>query len=137
MRSTSPALGVLGLLIVAVIAAALYTTGGPLTARAERRDEVRHGDLNRLVDYVQCVADKEDGQPPETLSRSSDCWQDIRLNDPYSGEPYRYEKLSDVSFRVCATFETEQPERASPMPDDRFDPSSGCLYSQSYTRRLR
>lgn len=131
--STSPALILLGAVIVAMIAAAIYTTGGPLTARIERRDEVRRSDLDQLASYVSCVAELQGARLPDTLSKSPRCGQNVRQVDPYSGEPYRYEKLSRTAFRVCATFETEQATSVR-MPDERFDPSTGCLYAEAYPR---
>ena len=127
MRSTSPALAVLGILIVAMIAAALYTTGGPLSARIERRDEIRRDDLARLAEYVRCLANRDGSRLPETISASPDCGRDVRLTDPYTDEPYRYERLSAISFRVCATFESGQPVRVPQMPLESFDPATGCL----------
>jgi hypothetical protein len=119
------------LAIAAAVGAAVVTglvyTGGPGAGRAERRDEVRLRDLGALADLTRCLADLDDHRLPDRLGPEPRCGTKIALADPFTGTPYRYDRLSDWSFRLCAVL--ERPEAAGPVfPEDgTFDETTGCL----------
>lgn len=113
----------------AVAVAAILTTGGPTQAAKERRDQGRVNNLNSLSRAVECRAE-ETGALPESIAGIDGC--DMKqTSDPTTGEPYRYERLNDLDYRICATFE-------SPDTLDSYrgtiDPDDGCI---SYTWKPR
>ncbi|MDR5653435.1 hypothetical protein [Ruixingdingia sedimenti] len=123
MRADRLTLWLFVALLAAAVVLGLVASGGPGTARAERRDSERMMNLRGLAGHVQCVANAAGGRLPEAIHPDPACNQDIVLNDPFDGTPYRYERSSDTSFRLCAGFERPQVLR----PNRDFEASSGCL----------
>ena len=113
----------LALMAVGVIAAALWTTGGPGTARAERRDDVRLADLDALHRHLTCLRDA--GLVPDIATHSEGCPAPRRA-DPWTGQPYRVSRVTDMSFRLCASFETTLP-RDHWRAGQGFDRDTGCM----------
>lgn len=113
----------IALLAVLAIGVGLALTGGPGTARQERRDQSREGDLSRLAVLVRCLADANGRRLPERLQPSSDCDGQARLQDPFTGTPYRYQVIGPRRYRLCAEF--EQPEDRPPELRDRD--AAGCV----------
>ena len=132
MRGETAAQIALGLLAAGLVAAGLLAVGGPGTARIERQDDVRLEDLRRLGDYVRCVADTQDRKLPEALRPVETCEGDQRFEDPHSGAAYRYEKVTDTAFRLCADF--EDIPRLNGLRSGGIDPETGCLQF-TYTPR--
>lgn len=126
MKLDSLPLYILGTLVVVGIVAGFFTVGGPLQGRMERHDVVRADDLREMDGYIACVVRLGDGITlPETLPIEPKCIGSRRLADPFSNQPYSYEKLSDKSFRVCANFEALDKARPTEAPD--FDYETGCM----------
>ena len=111
----------LGVGVVTAVAAGLWFVGGPETGRMENRDRTRLADLNGLQQHVICLARSDEGLLPDTLEGTTAC-PAPQLTDPVTDKPYRYNRLSDTVFEVCAEFEL--PERLYPNP--LFDPETGC-----------
>ncbi|SMR81994.1 hypothetical protein SAMN04488030_2384 [Aliiroseovarius halocynthiae] len=97
----------IGVLAVAAIAAGLMFTGGPNTARAEKRDDARHRDIRDLSRLVSCIKSHDDALP-DTLKSDERC-KAAPLVDQTNRQPYRYNVISENSFDLCADFEL--PER--------------------------
>jgi hypothetical protein len=114
-------------LVVAALLAGLLTVGGPLQGRAEKRDGVRIDDLLQIRGQVTCLAEAAGGVLPSDLAATDDCDLAERLADPYTGAPYRYARISDTAYRLCAGFETETPRRYAAGTATGFDEGSGCL----------
>lgn len=125
MRSDRRAVWCLTVLVAAMLGLALMQTGGPGMGRAEKRDFARFDDLTELDRFVVCVA-RKGGQDtlPETLSPVAACPNDTPREDPFTGAPYRYERLSDTTFQLCARFEV--PERLD-YRASQLDTETGCL----------
>lgn len=126
MRPEAFARIALAVLVVGLVALGLVVVGGPGRGRMESRDETRLSDLHRVRTYVICVAKSGGGVLPDRLERLEICQQDIRFADPFTGEPYRYERLSPTAFRLCATF--EDPERIQDRRWDALAKETGCLH---------
>lgn len=125
---SSRALIAIGGLVAAVIAAGLWTTGGPLTGRMERRDEVRLNDLQAMIWAVRCMADDQDGVLPETYAHTDHCRSDRATTDPFDGTAYAYAVTSPTSFELCANF--ERPDRIGSLGFaiyDSVDTERGCI----------
>jgi hypothetical protein len=110
--------------VAAAIAAGIWSVGGPRQGAAERRDEARYRDLLELRQQVYCLTDAAGGALPETLGETDACHIARRYEDPYTGAAYRYERLSDTAFRLCAGFEAPDVTRFS---NQNFDAETGCL----------
>ena len=117
---------VIGGLVAAAIAAGLWVTGGPTSARAEKRDLSRLEDLRRLSEFINCVA-QETKEVPEMLAPMDSCGTDQPFLDRTSNAPYRFEKLSDKSFRLCADFERPDLVADDDIADGSLDRASGCI----------
>lgn len=118
----------MALTVVAAIAigAGLALTGGPGQARKERRDQQRADDLSTLAGLVECLAGTNCGQLPDRLAVTLQCDWQAALNDPYTGQPYRYEATGPRSYRLCADFETPPPGTRRPWGRD----ANGCIGRQ-------
>lgn len=127
MRPDRPAALALILLVVVAVALGLWTVGGPMQGRAEARDETRYRDLLALQRQVRCLADAAGGRLPEVLEETETCHIADRYADPYTEAPYRYEKLSESGYRLCAGFETARPGDFTAGPEVKFDAEAGCL----------
>jgi len=125
MRAETIAGIALGLLAAALVVAGLATVGGPGQGRIERRDETRLSDLQRLATYVRCVADTQQQSLPDALRPVETCQAEMRFDDPYSGTAYRYEKLTDTAFRLCARF--EETDWLNDVRRGEIDPATGCM----------
>lgn len=114
---------------VALIGVGLLLTGGPDQARKERRDQEREDDLGSLASLVDCLASANGGRLPDRLAQTSDCDWQARLADPFTNQPYRYERITERSYQLCATFETPPPKTRGPWGRDE----NGCV-SRQYIR---
>jgi len=128
-----PAL-VIAAMAVLAIGLGLAITGGPGQGRMERRDEIRHQDIARLSAQVECLA-QATGVLPESLNPTPLCPGEIRLADPYTGAPYRFEPLSHRAYRLCAGFETDLALRAHWGPVN-VDTETGCIHFSLADRTL-
>ena len=127
MRPDRPASLALILLVAAAVALGLWTVGGPMQGRAEARDETRYRDLLALQRQVRCLADAAGGRLPGTLEETQSCHIAERYADPYTGAPYRYERLSESGYRLCAGFETARSGDFTTGTEVKFDAEAGCL----------
>jgi len=122
----------LSLAVAALVVAALVAIGGPGAGRKEKRDEARVQDLLAMGDAIACLAADAEGKLPETLEGIESCGSSLQLDDPFTGVPYRYERLSEDRFRLCAGFEA--PGRLEDsyygrieLSEIRLDRKTGCL----------
>ncbi|MFK7837889.1 MAG: hypothetical protein AB8B60_16895 [Sulfitobacter sp.] len=115
--------------LIALVSAALVggftVVGGPQTARMEKADRERANDLRDWGRHYTCVLDTEGvilrncagrNNPPDSM-------------DPVTDAPYRFARLDETTFEVCATFQTSVMQN-----DTRYSPRSlsfsgdeGCL----------
>lgn len=130
-----PALLIAGLAVIVVVLA-LSITGGPGQGRMERRDETRLQDLQRIAAQVECLALAADGALPADPASTPLCPADVRVADPYTGAPYRYETLSADAFRLCAGFETDLAIRMAGNQVN-VDVEAGCLHFRLPEQRFR
>ena len=104
------------LVVGAAVAWGFVLVGSPATRRLERFDEQRLQDLQTIAREIQrlCV-DNVDGKEtlkkplPQTLeevARRAE-YEQIALQDPETGEPYRYTVKNENTYELCATFSLE------------------------------
>ncbi len=107
-------------LIVIAIVSGFFIVGTPQQAREFRMDERKVSDLQNIqwqvVNYWQ---QKE--TLPTSLSALTDPLAGYTVpQDPESGMTYKYERVSNTSFKLCATFNAEdrymgEPSYARPV----------------------
>ncbi|OGZ41890.1 MAG: hypothetical protein A3C80_04290 [Candidatus Ryanbacteria bacterium RIFCSPHIGHO2_02_FULL_45_43] len=98
--------GVVAIVVLALVAG-FFVAGSPQSERLRRFDSERVGDLQNL--QFQIV---EYWQTKRTLPASLDALSDDIIGfvppvDPQSGELYEYKVTGDLSFELCAVFNTE------------------------------
>lgn len=103
-------------LILLSIAAGFFIMGTPGQIRLYRFDEQKTSDLQNIqwqvVNYWQ---QKE--RLPATLAELSDPISGFVVPvDPQTGESYRYERISALSFALCATFNAENRSVSTSYP---------------------
>ena len=90
--------------------------GSPATARLQRFDLQRLGDLQTIFREVQSLCQDPDIKDelkralPQTLDELAALarTERVNLNDPETGERYTYAVRSPTSYELCATFSLER-----------------------------
>lgn len=109
------------------IIAGLLTVGGPWQARQDRRDEMRLQDITAIGRHLKCLHGLAT-DPHRSGDPLVECGEEPRMEDPYTGVPYRVDTTAAAEARVCADFETAPDPPAWLVGGrGRFDPLSGCL----------
>jgi hypothetical protein len=124
----------IAVLALGAVGLGLWSVGGPLQGRAERRDEERREDLVRLSMQIDCVL-FQTGSLPETLAgvEAAPVNQGLcraaapRFADPYSGVAYGFEKLDAKTWRICASFESPKTVTDFRFSWLEFSGTTGCL----------
>jgi hypothetical protein len=121
---------VIGVVVLATIAAGIWAVGGPATGKQEKRDKVRLSDISKLNGHVYCLANAADKSLPQALPAEGDAVEECgampRITDPFTDQPYSYTRISDGAFRLCAGF--EHPELIA--YSDNLDDETGCITYQ-------
>ena len=93
--------------VVIIVVGGLFIVGSPADERARRFDTERVWNLQSIQREITSYwMNKE--VLPENLSDLEDSLTGyIPPRDPRTQESYTYEKLGELSFSLCATFETE------------------------------
>lgn len=132
------AFGVAAFLLAAIILG-LLTVGGPESAKRDRYDQLRYEDLHFIETALRCANWRIlDPKLPDELTLDrlrSYCGgmevDEDRLVDDETGEPYRYTKISEKEFSVCADFydahDTLIKSRSAVGAIASFNPDTGCV----------
>jgi len=113
----------LAVIVAVAVAVGIWQIGGPGQGKREKRDRVRYDHLIELQSQVRCLAAEQGGKLPDSLEDTENC-QTTAAYDPYTGAAYVYRPTSQLSYQLCADFET--PETRA-FYSRAFDPTSGCL----------
>lgn len=90
-----------------LVGAGLAATGGPSEGRREARDDVRDGDLRAIERQAVCLI-RNGGAVGDNLAATGACPEQVNLTDPFTGAPYRVERVDDTNLRLCAGFESRR-----------------------------
>ena len=98
--------------VAIAIAWGFMLVGSPGTRRLERFDEQRLQDLQSIVREVHAMVADADKPPslkaqlPKTLEEVAERarTERVKLNDPETGQPYRYLVKNETTFELCTTF---------------------------------
>ncbi|MBL8158616.1 hypothetical protein JNK62_03740 [bacterium] len=127
-----------GLLVLVTILAGFFIMGTPAEARLYRFDSQKADDLLSIQWQVVNFWQQKETLPAslEELNDPIGGWRNPV--DPQSGESYRYERTSNSSFKLCATFNRSSDENkrqssiarpaamyGAPMPDENWDHGEG------------
>lgn len=98
---------------IAVIGIGLWTVGSPLTARHQKLDQTRIAHLQTISDELAQYWQAK-GILPQKLDELRDPLRNVTVPvDPETNQPYEYERGSDTSFKLCATFRQAAKEQES------------------------
>ena len=135
------AFGIAAFLLAAIILG-LLTVGGPGSAKRDRYDQLRYEDLRFLETALRCTNWRIlEPELPDDLTldslRSYCGGVEVELAglvDDETGEPYRYTKISEKEFSVCADFydahntiNTITKSRSDFGASSSFNPDTGCV----------
>lgn len=112
---------VLGIILAISLAASFMVTGSPFEQRAMRFDEQRINDLALLQNSVLRFTDIRDNLPKDLAALRE--WSGELPADPDTETDYVYEKRSELSFSLCATFSAESTEEGEQYVYDRANTS--------------
>lgn len=116
-------------LALAAIGGGLAVTGGPMQGRVERRDDLRRSDIAALARQANCLSAAE-GRADGDLSATALCPDPPRLDDPYTGTPYRVEPLDGRHMRLCAEFEQDEDRLSRRWAYGLGEWQGGCVVIQ-------
>ncbi len=95
----------LTILALSAVAAGIVSVGGPNAARIEKRDNQRLSELRSLVWHTQCLARENGNILPDMLTVTDTCPDKLTEDSLLRTEGYRYLKVDETSFKICADFE--------------------------------
>lgn len=98
------ALGFATVAVVGAVAGGVWLMGAPSDERLRRLDDRRVSDLVAMSRSVDMFF-KRHGRLPESLDEvSGEPGLGVAVNDPETGLEYRYRKMDDDNYRLCARF---------------------------------
>ena len=112
-------LGAGSVLVLATIAAAVWTMDSPAVERDQRLDERRVAELSQLQVVIEDWARSRGRLPASLAELATQPGMALPVHDPVDGTPYRFEILDARHYRLCALFATDtaQAQRgAYPYP---------------------
>jgi len=118
---------------LALVGWTLLATGAPASVRDQRLDRQRYSDITNIATRMRCT---EGGILPDTLAPADVAaycpGRDIApvtLRDPQTGAEYRYERLDDRRFALCADFVDPGFSQVNQSygPNWLYDAQTGCI----------
>ncbi len=97
-------LGGVTAVVIAAVAASLIVIGSPEKQRQRHLDEVRSGDLGRIVNEVRAYFSSYKALPPTLDALVLRPGREVP-KDPVTRAPYEYAVLGPVRYRLCADFQ--------------------------------
>lgn len=93
--------------VLVSIIGGFFIMGSPFTLRMKRFDERRVSDLQNIKDQIVNFYQRK-GNLPNGLDELKDPIADFIIPvDPDSAVPYKYQKIGDLNFKLCADFSLE------------------------------
>jgi hypothetical protein len=124
-------LGVITVLVVATVAAALWVTGSPQEARIRAFDNRRAQDLSTIYGMIAAHWSARQSLPASLDELSAAALGAALPADPETGAAYEYRVIDEGSYELCATF-----SRQSPATDENFG-RAHAAGRQCFTQGLR
>ncbi len=110
--------------VIASVVVGFIASGSPFRVRLEKQDEQRVMDLQTLQNQIVSVHWQSKGLLPQTLEDLKDSINGfVAPVDPQTKQPYEYIRKGELSFALCATFETKTqstPGGAFPATREKY-----------------
>ena len=100
-------LGVVTIAIVAAIVYGFFLIGSPAGQRLERFDKIREADMQNIAFGIDAYWERNDELPAALEDLQTPFYHVRSIADPKTGELYEYTAVTDLSYQLCATFESE------------------------------
>jgi len=120
-----------GLVVLVSVVAGIILIGSPSKQRDVALDMQRVNDL-QSIQYQVLEFYQDKGMLPKTLVEVVDPIRgNVLAKDPESKEDYKYEVVSALSFKICATFKTSSKETSRIESKDYY-PAYSMLEGTEY-----
>lgn len=107
--------GIVSLVVLAFVIWGVVLAGSPFQARLERFDQQKVNDLQLIQSHVIDYWINTESLP-ENLTQVEDAVRGVRIpTDIQTGANYQYNALGELSFELCALFNTASTETESLM----------------------
>ena len=110
------------LLVLATIASGFFIMGTPSQIRMFRLDDQKVGDLQNIQYQVVNYWQLKQELPADLVDLEDPISGFIPPRDPQTGDAYRYEKIGNLSFRLCAAFNAESRAQSSAVRAMPYEP---------------
>jgi len=98
------------LIVIGSIVLGFAVTGSPFTQRAIRYDEQRISDLQNIDSQIRSYYQMKNVLPNTLSDISNSNTYNTLPDDPETNRPYEYTKLTNTTYNVCATFNTDSKQ---------------------------
>lgn len=128
-------LGLGVVLAVAAVIAGMMVAGTPAEGRARRLDDVRAGDLRKIMTAVDDFLKRQEHLPGSLSELVADPHTDVSLLDPDTKVEYEYRVLDEDSYELCAVFELASlPDTRTPGAFWLHDAGRNCFSLDATTK---
>lgn len=100
-----------GIATALALAAGVWTMDSPMQQRQLRLDEARIGDLQTLEMAVTAWRNEHEALPPTLDALAAQPGVNLPRRDPAGGADYRYRRIDDTRYELCADFATDSGQR--------------------------
>ena len=99
--------------VLAAAVTGFWLLGSPAQQRLISLDEERIQALSTIAGAIHSEMITAEGEPEKTLPGDlPEYIADAKnFRDPATNEPYEYQRISDTTYQLCATFDTRFDER--------------------------
>lgn len=96
----------IAVVVLAAIISGFFIIGSPQMERERLFDQRRVNDLEMIENQLTIFWEDANSFPESLDDIEERLYQEDSLMDPQTNQPYEYERLSQDSYRLCATFTT-------------------------------
>lgn len=114
-----------GVLAIIAIVSGFFVVGTPAQARLARFDAEKVSDLQIIQSNVITYYQAKQALPATLDDINTSLSYGPLPTDPQTGEPYGYEKVGALSFKLCATFNAESRATQNIYSEPRAVPVGG------------
>lgn len=95
-----------GIITALAVAAGVWIIDSPAQQRLQRLDDSRLQDLRMLDSAARSYHQSHDQLPADLAALAAQPGAALNLSDPQGGPDYRYRRLDETHFELCARFAT-------------------------------
>ncbi len=116
----------LGLLILSLITLTIFDSGNPLVKKGYAFDRKRLDDFGEIRVSINSFYSNE-GKIPQSIDEISV----KNLTDPETKKPYEYKKVTETSYQLCTTFNTDSSDFWEKT--NSGSPEGGEIFKKGYS----